>query len=123
MINQHLLNPKSIVVVGGSDDVQKPGGKVLKNLIDHHFNVVTLVPVYFVTMCQLSNYAVHTCMQKPSSSDLLKKFTDSVSGKITFRFFLQRCQLGFLSLLVKNLLPGIYFVLLNKSIIQKIQKQ
>lgn len=38
MINQHLLNPKSIVVVGGSDDVQKPGGKVLKNLIDHHFN-------------------------------------------------------------------------------------
>ena len=42
--------------------------------------------------------------------DLLKKFTDSVSGKITFRSFLQRCQLGFLSLLVKNLLPGIYFV-------------
>jgi len=38
MINQHLLNPKSIVIVGGSDDVQKPGGKVLKNLIDHHFN-------------------------------------------------------------------------------------
>jgi len=38
MINQHLLNPKSIVIVGGSDDVQKPGGKVLKNLIDNQFN-------------------------------------------------------------------------------------
>ncbi len=38
MISQQLLNPKSIVVVGGSDDIQKPGGKVLKNLIDHHFN-------------------------------------------------------------------------------------
>jgi len=37
MITQQLLNPRSIVVVGGSDDVQKPGGKVLKNLIDHHF--------------------------------------------------------------------------------------
>ncbi len=37
MITQQLLNPRSIVVVGGSDDVQKPGGKVLKNLIDNNF--------------------------------------------------------------------------------------
>lgn len=37
MINEQMLNPKSIVVVGGSDDVQKPGGKVLKNLIDGNF--------------------------------------------------------------------------------------
>ncbi|PKQ64956.1 CoA ligase [Labilibaculum filiforme] len=37
MINEQLLKPKSIVVVGGSDDVQKPGGKVLKNLIDGNF--------------------------------------------------------------------------------------
>ncbi|MGQ1910492.1 acetate--CoA ligase family protein [Marinifilum sp. RC60d5] len=37
MINEQLLKPKSIVVVGGSDDVQKPGGKVLKNLIDGQF--------------------------------------------------------------------------------------
>ena len=37
MINQQLINPQSIVVIGGSDDVQKPGGKVLKNLIDGKF--------------------------------------------------------------------------------------
>ncbi|MFW5768236.1 MAG: CoA-binding protein, partial [Bacteroidota bacterium] len=37
MINEQLLKPKSIVVVGGSDDIQKPGGKVLKNLIDGDF--------------------------------------------------------------------------------------
>lgn len=37
MINRQLLNPASIVVVGGSDDIQKPGGKVLKNLLDGHF--------------------------------------------------------------------------------------
>ena len=37
MINQQLLNPKSIVVVGGSDDIHKPGGKVLKNLLDGDF--------------------------------------------------------------------------------------
>lgn len=37
MIHEKLLNPKSIVVVGGSDDTQKPGGKVLKNLIDGNF--------------------------------------------------------------------------------------
>ena len=34
MINDKLINPDSIVVVGGSDDLFKPGGKVLKNIID-----------------------------------------------------------------------------------------
>lgn len=37
MINDKLINPSSIVVVGGSDDIQKPGGKVLKNLLDGNF--------------------------------------------------------------------------------------
>lgn len=37
MINQQLINPKSIVVIGGSNDTSKPGGKVLKNLRDHGF--------------------------------------------------------------------------------------
>jgi acetyltransferase len=34
MINEKLINPASIVVVGGSDDLFKPGGKVLKNIIN-----------------------------------------------------------------------------------------
>lgn len=34
MINQQLVNPRSIVVVGGSEDVSKPGGKLLKNILD-----------------------------------------------------------------------------------------
>ena len=37
MINKHLLDPKSIVIVGGSNDTGKPGGKVLKNIIDGSF--------------------------------------------------------------------------------------
>ncbi|MFO7852700.1 MAG: acetate--CoA ligase family protein [Bacteroidota bacterium] len=37
MINKYLLNPRSIVVVGGSDDISKPGGKVLKNILDGEF--------------------------------------------------------------------------------------
>jgi len=37
MINQQLLQPSGIVIVGGSDDVRKPGGKVLKNLLDGRF--------------------------------------------------------------------------------------
>jgi acyl-CoA synthetase (NDP forming) len=37
MIVNELLNPKNIVVVGGSNDIEKPGGKVLLNLIDGHF--------------------------------------------------------------------------------------
>ncbi len=34
MINKQLIQPDSIVVVGGSNDTTKPGGKILKNLID-----------------------------------------------------------------------------------------
>jgi len=37
MVNKELINPKSIVVVGGSNDTSKPGGKILKNLIDNGF--------------------------------------------------------------------------------------
>ncbi len=38
MINQALIRPESIVVVGGSNNTAKPGGKVLKNLIDGKFS-------------------------------------------------------------------------------------
>ena len=37
MIHPNLIDPKSIVVIGGSDNIQSPGGRVLKNLIDHQF--------------------------------------------------------------------------------------
>ena len=37
MITQKLINPRSIVVIGGSNDTSKPGGKVLKNIIDGNF--------------------------------------------------------------------------------------
>ena len=37
MINEKLINPTSIVVVGGSDDLLKPGGKILKNILDGKF--------------------------------------------------------------------------------------
>ena len=37
MINEQLRNPKSIVIVGGSDNINSPGGKVLKNIIDGNF--------------------------------------------------------------------------------------
>ena len=37
MINEKLINPGSIVVIGGSEDLLKPGGKVLKNIIDGNF--------------------------------------------------------------------------------------
>ena len=32
MINRELLEPKSIVVIGGSNNVHKPGGAVVRNL-------------------------------------------------------------------------------------------
>jgi acetate---CoA ligase (ADP-forming) len=38
MINRQLTHPESIVVVGGSNDITKPGGKVLKNILDGGFS-------------------------------------------------------------------------------------
>lgn len=37
MITEQLLNPKTIAVIGGSNDITKPGGRLLKNLIDGKF--------------------------------------------------------------------------------------
>ena len=37
MINHQLINPQSIVVIGGSNNIHKPGGKILQNLIEHGF--------------------------------------------------------------------------------------
>ena len=37
MLHSKLIHPESIVVVGGSDNIHSPGGRVLKNLIDHQF--------------------------------------------------------------------------------------
>ncbi|OPY80239.1 MAG: succinyl-CoA synthetase subunit alpha [Syntrophorhabdus sp. PtaU1.Bin153] len=33
-----LFRPKNIVIVGASDNLSKPGGKVLKNILDHGYN-------------------------------------------------------------------------------------
>lgn len=37
MITRQLTHPNSIVVVGASNDITKPGGKVLKNIMDGNF--------------------------------------------------------------------------------------
>ncbi len=46
MINEQLINPKSIAVIGGSDNVHKPGGKILRNIIDGNFtgNIFSVNP-------------------------------------------------------------------------------
>jgi len=37
MITRELIAPKSIVVIGASNNTSKPGGKLLKNLIDNNY--------------------------------------------------------------------------------------
>ena len=38
MINDYLIDPRSIVVVGGSNDCSKPGGKVVMNLLNGRYS-------------------------------------------------------------------------------------
>ena len=37
MINEQLLNPRSIVVIGGSNNVHKPGGAIVRNLLNGNY--------------------------------------------------------------------------------------
>lgn len=37
MINKKLLRPNSIAIVGASNNISKPGGKIVKNLLDNRF--------------------------------------------------------------------------------------
>ncbi len=68
MINQSLVNPKSIVVVGGSGNIKKPGGKVLKNLIDGRFAGELLVVNQKETSVQ--GLACLPCVDELGSVDL-----------------------------------------------------
>ena len=36
-VTKELVNPRSIVVVGASNDVTKPGGAILRNIIEGGF--------------------------------------------------------------------------------------
>ena len=46
MLHKKLINPKSIAVIGASNNIQTPGGRVLKNLIDNNFkgDLITVNP-------------------------------------------------------------------------------
>jgi acetyltransferase len=37
MINEKLLHPESIAIIGASNNISKPGGKIIKNIIDFGF--------------------------------------------------------------------------------------
>ncbi len=37
MINPKLIHPKSIAVIGGSDNPSSPGGKIIENLVNHKY--------------------------------------------------------------------------------------
>ena len=37
MVNRELISPKSIVVVGGSNNIHKPGGRLVRNLLEGHY--------------------------------------------------------------------------------------
>lgn len=38
IVTNQLINPRSIAVIGGSNNIHKPGGKLLKNLLDGSFS-------------------------------------------------------------------------------------
>jgi acetyltransferase len=61
MINDKLINPASIVVVGGSDDLFKPGGKILRNIIDGKYkgNLYTVNPKHDIIQGIKSYRDVH----------------------------------------------------------------
>jgi acetate---CoA ligase (ADP-forming) len=90
MINDKLINPRSIVVVGGSDDIWKPGGKVLKNIIDGGFRGELFV---------------------------VNPKQDIVQGMRSFRDIndLPSCDLAILAIQAKHCLPAVEVLLAEKG--------
>jgi acetate---CoA ligase (ADP-forming) len=43
MINRELTDPRSIIIIGGSNDLQKPGGKIVKNIKDGGYKGTLIV--------------------------------------------------------------------------------
>ena len=90
MINDRLIYPGSIVVVGGSEDLFKPGGKVLKNIID-------------------GNYSGKLFVVNPKK--------DSVQGITSYRDVAQLPQvdLAIIAIQAKLCLPAVEILLKEKS--------
>lgn len=61
MINKQLIDPQSIVVVGGSNDTTKPGGKILKNIIDGGYG-----GILYVTNPKETEVQGIRCFQNPA---------------------------------------------------------
>jgi len=91
MINEKLINPRSIVVVGGSEDTSKTGGKVLKNLLDGQF-------------------AGKLYVVNPKS--------DTVQGIASFRdvTMLPGCDLAILAIPAKACLPAVEVLVKEKNV-------
>lgn len=43
MINRELINPQSIVVVGGSNNVHKPGGRIVRKPVGGKYKMENYV--------------------------------------------------------------------------------
>ena len=65
MITNELIAPKSIVVIGASNNITKPGGKLLKNLIDNHFKGDLMVGEPRIS--RSSGYQIISIGKRPSA--------------------------------------------------------
>jgi acyl-CoA synthetase (NDP forming) len=90
MIIDKLINPGSIVVVGGSDDLLKPGGKILKNIIEGKF-------------------AGHICVVNPKQ--------DIVQGVKSYRDLkdIPETDLAILAIQAKFCLPAVEMLVREKN--------
>lgn len=91
MINEKLINPESIVVVGGSEDITKAGGKVLKNLKDGRFKGNLFV---------------------------VNPRADSVQGLVSYRdiSLIPRCDLAIIAIPSKFCLQAVETLALEKDV-------
>ena len=93
MVNEQLLNPRSIAVIGASNNIQKTGGKVLYNIIQNHYKgqvfavnpketeiqgVKTFASVQELPQCDLAIIAI-AAKYCPETVDILAQQKNVVS--------------------------------------------
>ncbi|MBF0360748.1 MAG: acetate--CoA ligase family protein [Oligoflexia bacterium] len=84
-INRELINPSSIAIIGGSNDVSTPGGKILKNITDNNYagKLIVVNP---------KSAATGNVIQGVPSVATVKDLPASASAGIDLAIIAVRCQ-------------------------------
>lgn len=115
MINRELINPRSIVVIGGSNNLSTPGGKILKNIIDGGYGGDLLVVNPKSGSVGVSSSSTGTLANVSNSANNSTQSKDAVNSAGTQNSTTEMIQ-GVPSFKTVNELPSVELAIIAVSV-------